>query len=260
MWAPAGCPAGPRPSTKGVTRTKLVDAKEPLELLGRNTRHRTPPQLSCASVPRPRYPPDLSESVCVCTRQHQPPCGIVNRVQAFDRVITAPRTRANMVACRCPVAASPPPALLLLLPPRLLPAGPLLPAMAHAGAMGPLHLLLAALLAAHCAWSCSDLFLADPDVYPAVVGARNLDFPPMVKVLRHIACAALASSGSGTWRLCRAFCNLFTIFICASHVSAYSSFPCRRSSHISLPGAVDCRGLHHDLPFIRAKAPLPPPN
>lgn len=33
-------------------------------------------------------------------------------------------------------------------------------------------------------WACSDMLLADPSVSPAVVGFRNLDFPPMAEASR----------------------------------------------------------------------------
>lgn len=46
-------------------------------------------------------------------------------------------------------------------------------------------LLTLALLAAWASWpaanGCSDMLLADPAVSPAVVGFRNLDFPPMTE-------------------------------------------------------------------------------
>lgn len=48
----------------------------------------------------------------------------------------------------------------------------------------PTPLLTLALLTAW-AWptanACSDMLLADPAVSPAVVGFRNLDFPPMAE-------------------------------------------------------------------------------
>ncbi|KAI7836207.1 hypothetical protein COHA_009912 [Chlorella ohadii] len=51
-----------------------------------------------------------------------------------------------------------------------------------------LALALLAALAQHTATGCSDMLLADPSVSPAVVGFRNLDFPPMAEASACSSC------------------------------------------------------------------------
>lgn len=55
-----------------------------------------------------------------------------------------------------------------------------------------LSLALLAALARHGVRACSDMLLADPSVSPAVVGFRNLDFPPMAEARTWVWGAGLA--------------------------------------------------------------------